>query len=222
MIKWQAIFNPELAHYALPRILEGLPYTLGLSLVGFILGTILGFFVALMRMSRYRVLRYIAAMHISFMRGIPMMVFLFFIYYGLPFMGIHLDAIIASIAAFTWMSSAYISEIIRSGLQAIDKGQWEASYSLGLNTIQIFKRIIIPQATRICVPPMTNVLLDMVKSTSLTAMITVPEILNRAKDVGGAKSDYMTVYICVAFIYWIICTLYAVGQSKLEAKLAIY
>ncbi len=169
-----------------------------------------------MRMSKFGPLRWLAMVHISLMRGIPLMVLLFFIYFGLPFMGLQLDAITASIIAFTSMSSAYISEIIRASLSAIDKGQWEAARSLGLRTNVIYRKIIIPQAFRIALPPLSNVLLDMVKSTSLTAMITVPEIFNKAKIVGGAKSDYMTVYICVALIYWVICTLYAFGQLQLE------
>jgi len=173
-------------------------------------------------MSKITPLRWLAMLHISLMRGIPLMVLLFFIYFGLPFMGIQLDAISASIIAFTSMSSAYISEIIRASLSAIDKGQWEAAKSLGLRTNVIYRKIIIPQAFRIALPPLSNVLLDMVKSTSLTAMITVPEIFNKAKIVGGAKSDYMTVYICVALIYWFICTLYAVGQAHLEKRLATY
>lgn len=222
IINWQAVFNVDIAREAIPAILEGLPYTLALSLIGFGLGTVCGFFVALMRMSRLAPLRWIAMLHVSLMRGIPLMVLLFFIYFGLPFMGIQLDAIVASILAFTLMSSAYISEIIRSGLAAVDKGQWEAARSLGLRTPVIYRKIIIPQAFRIALPPLSNVLLDMVKSTSLTAMITVPEIFNKAKIVGGAKSDYMTVYICVALIYWVICTLYAVGQTKLEKRLATY
>ncbi|HFI0404970.1 TPA: amino acid ABC transporter permease [Streptococcus suis] len=221
-INWDAIFDPNLAAEAIPLILEGLPYTLSLSLVGFALGTFLGFFVALLRMSKLAPLRWLAMTHISLMRGIPLMVLLFFIYFGLPFMGLQLDAISASIIAFTSMSSAYISEIIRASLSAIDKGQWEAARSLGLRTNVIYRKIIIPQAFRIALPPLSNVLLDMVKSTSLTAMITVPEIFNKAKIVGGAKSDYMTVYICVALIYWVICTLYAVGQVHLEKSLATY
>ncbi|MER0122522.1 amino acid ABC transporter permease [Streptococcus sp. ZJ93] len=221
-MNWQAIFNLELAREAIPKILEGLPYTLSLSLIGFVLGTILGFFVALCRMSRLAVFRYLAMLHISLMRGIPLMVLLFFIYFGLPFMGLELDAISASIIAFTLMSSAYISEIIRSSLSAIDHGQWEAARSLGLKTSIIYRKVIIPQAFRIAVPPLSNVLLDMVKSTSLTAMITVPELFNKAKIIGGAKSDYMTVYICVALIYWLICTLYALGQVHLEKRLATY
>ena len=221
-INWQAVFNAEIAWEAIPQILEGLPYTLSLSLIGFALGIFCGFFVALLRMSKITPLRWLAMLHISLMRGIPLMVLLFFIYFGLPFMGIQLDAISASIIAFTSMSSAYISEIIRASLSAIDKGQWEAAKSLGLRTNVIYRKIIIPQAFRIALPPLSNVLLDMVKSTSLTAMITVPEIFNKAKIVGGAKSDYMTVYICVALIYWFICTLYAVGQVHLEKRLATY
>ncbi|HEL9598670.1 TPA: amino acid ABC transporter permease [Streptococcus suis] len=221
-INWNAIFDSELAVEAIPLILEGLPYTLSLSLIGFALGIFCGFFVALLRMSKLAPLRWLAMTHISLMRGIPLMVLLFFIYFGLPFMGLQLDAISASIIAFTSMSSAYISEIIRASLSAIDKGQWEAARSLGLRTNVIYRKIIIPQAFRIALPPLSNVLLDMVKSTSLTAMITVPEIFNKAKIVGGAKSDYMTVYICVALIYWVICTLYAFGQLKLEKRLATY
>lgn len=148
------------------------------------------------------------------------MVLLFFIYFGLPFMGIELDAIAATIIAFTFMSSAYISEIIRSSLAAVDNGQWEAARSLGLRTLIIYRKVIIPQAIRIALPPLSNVLLDMVKSTALTAMITVPEMFNKAKIIGGAKSDYMTVYIVVALMYWVICTLYAIGQDKMEKHLA--
>ncbi|AXJ13009.1 amino acid ABC transporter permease [Streptococcus pluranimalium] len=219
-INWQVLFNLDLAIEAIPVILEGLPYTLALSLIGFFLGTILGFFVALCRMSHLWPLRWLAASHVSLMRGIPLMVLLFFIYFGLPFMGIELDAIAATIIAFTFMSSAYISEIIRSSLAAVDNGQWEAARSLGLRTPIIYRKVIIPQAIRIALPPLSNVLLDMVKSTALTAMITVPEMFNKAKIIGGAKSDYMTVYIVVALMYWVICTLYAIGQDKMEKHLA--
>lgn len=221
-MNWQAIFDIRLALEAVPAILQGLPYTLSLSLIGFCLGTICGFFVALLRMSAFAPFRWLAIGHVSLMRGIPLMVLLFFIYFGLPFMGVQLDAITSSIIAFTCMSSAYISEIIRSCLAAVDSGQWEAARSLGLRTPTIYRKIIIPQAFRIALPPLSNVFLDMIKSTSLTAMITVPEIFNQAKIVGGAKSDYMTVYICVALIYWVICTCYATGQAILEKKLATY
>lgn len=222
MIKWDAIFDLSLVPEALPKILEGLPYTLGLSLIGFALGTVAGFFVALMKMSKIAPLRWLVNTHISLMRGTPLMVLLFLIYYGLPFVGIELDALVASVIAFTFMSSAYIAEIIRSSLLAVDKGQWEAARALGIKTSTIYRAIIIPQAIRIAVPPLSNVLLDMVKTTSVTAMITVPEIFNKAKQVGGSKLDYMTSYILVALVYWVICTLYAIGQAHLEKRLATY
>lgn len=221
-IRWEAMFNPEVAKEAFPKILEGLPWTLGLSLVGFLLGTVLGFFVALARLSRFPLLRWLVQCHLSLMRGIPMMVFLFLIYFGLPYVGIKFDAVTSSILAFSIMSSAYISEIIRSSLLAVDKGQWEAARALGLPTASIYRKIIVPQAFRIALPPLSNVLLDMVKSTAITAMISVPEMFQRAKIVGGARWDYMTVYICVSLIYWVICTLYAVGQHHLEKRLAVY
>lgn len=219
MINWEAIFNIELAKKALPAILEGLPYTLSLSLIGFLLGTFVGFFIALMKLSHVKLLRILANVHISFMRGTPMMVFLFLLYFGLPFIGIQLDAITASIVGFTMMSSAYISEIIRSSLLAIDKGQWEAARSLGLRTPTIYRAIIIPQAIRVALPPLSNVVLDMVKSTSLLAAITVPEMFKKAQIVGGTYSDYMTAYIMVALVYWVICTLYAILQNTLENHL---
>ena len=219
MIKWEAIFNPDLALRLIPKIIEGLPYTLALSLIGFVLGMIAGFFIALMKMSKRRLLRYLANVHISLMRGIPLMVLLFMIYFGLPFVGIQLDAITSSILGFTLMSSAYMAEIIRSSLLAVDLGQWEAARALGLRAPTIYRAIIIPQAVRIGIPPLSNVLLDIVKSTSLTAMITVPEIFNKAKIVGGTYSDYMTAYIVVALVYWIICTTYALLQTRLENKL---
>ncbi|MFA9493316.1 amino acid ABC transporter permease [Streptococcus sp. E17BB] len=221
-IRWEAMFNPEVAKEAIPKILEGLPWTLGLSLIGFGLGTLLGFFVAVARLSRFAPLRWLVQAHLSLMRGIPMMVFLFLIYFGLPYVGIKFDAVTSSILAFSIMSSAYISEIIRSSLQAVDKGQWEAARALGLPIASIYRKVIIPQAFRITLPPLSNVLLDMVKSTAITAMISVPEMFQKAKIVGGARWDYMTVYICVSLIYWVICTLYALGQAELEKRLQVY
>ena len=185
-------------------------------------GLAVGILGAVSREWRLPFLHPIYTVYVECVRNTPFIVQLYFIYFGLPFMGLQLDAITSTIVAFTAMSSAYISEIIRSSLQAVDKGQWEAAKSLGLRTPIIYRKIIIPQAFRIALPPLSNVLLDMVKSTSLTAMITVPEIFNKAKIVGGAKSDYMTVYICVALIYWVICSLYAIGQTRLEQRMATY
>ncbi len=120
---------------------------------------------------------------------------------------------------FTAVSSAYIAEIFRSSIGAVDKGQWEAGYSLGLAKSTILRRIILPQAIKIAIPPLSNVVVDMVKSTSLVAMITVPDIFQNAKIVGGREYDYMLMYVLVGFIYWLLCTLLELCQHWLEKRM---
>ena len=216
------MFNLKLAIHSLSFVLSGLQYTLGIAAVSFILGTILGFLFVLMKRSPFLVLRLIANFHVSFMRGTPTLVFLFLLYFGLPYFKIQLPAIICSIICFSIVSSAYICEVLRSSIDAVDYGQWEASTSLGLTYFQTLRRVIVPQAFRISVPPLSNVLLDMIKGTSLAAMITVPDIFQNAKIVGGREFDYMTMYILVALIYWSICLVFEQGQKILEKRLSLY
>lgn len=221
-IQWQYIFDPALALDSLPYVLKGLGYTLGISVSSMIFGTLLGFLLAIMRMSSFNPLRIIAKIYISFMRGTPTLVFLFILYFGFPFIGIQFEAINAAVIGFSLSSSAYIAEIIRSALASIDKGQWEAAYALGLKWSFIMRKVIVPQAMRVAVPPLSNVLLDLIKGTSLAAMITVPEIFQQAKIVGGREFDYMTMYILVALVYWAICSLFTIFQNYLEKKTAVY
>ena len=216
------MFNLKLAIHSLTFVLSGLQYTLGIAAVSFILGTILGFIFVLMKRSPILILRIIANFHVSFMRGTPTLVFLFLLYFGLPYFKIQLPAIICSIICFSIVSSAYICEVLRSSIDAVDYGQWEASTSLGLSYFQTLRRVIVPQAFRISVPPLSNVLLDMIKGTSLAAMITVPDIFQNAKIVGGREFDYMTMYILVALIYWSICLVFEQGQKILEKRLSLY
>ena len=221
-IKWEYIFDPTMAIENIGFVLSGIGYTLLISGVSFMIGMILGFFLALMRLSKNRVLNAIARVYISFMRGTPTLVLLFLLYFGLPFIGVLLDAVPAAIIGFSLSSSAYIAEIVRSTLAAMDRGQWEAAYSLGLKKDFILRKIIVPQATRIAIPPLGNVILDMVKGSSLAAMITVPDIFQNAKIVGGRENDYMTMYILVALVYWAICSVYSYLQERLEKKFSSY
>lgn len=221
-IQWQYLFNPSLALESLPFILQGLGYTLWIAVVSMIFGTILGFFLALLRMSKLKGLSWPAGLYISFMRGTPMLVFLFILYFGFPFIGIQFKATDAAVIGFSLHSSAYIAEILRSCLLSIDTGQWEASYALGLPHFFIMRKIILPQALRTAVAPLSNVLLDLIKGTSLAAMITVPEIFQQAKIIGGREFDYMTMYILVALIYWGICSLFTILQRSLEKRFSIY
>jgi len=220
-IQWQYIFNPALAIDSLPFVLSGIGYTLLISAFSFVLGTLFGLMGAVLKSSKNPLLSMIGKAYISFFRGVPALVVLFILYFGFPFVGIILDPIPASILGFTLTSSAYSAEIWRSSILAIDDGQWDAGRALGLSTQQIMRKIILPQSTKISIPPMSNILLDLVKGSSLTAMITVPEIFQKAKIVGGRENDYMTMYILVAIIYWVICSIYAKLQERLERKLDV-
>lgn len=150
-----------------------------------------------------------------------MIVVLFVLYFGLPYYGLELPALLCAYLGFSMVSAAYISEVFRSSIEAIDKGQWEAAKALGLPYSLMVKKIILPQAFRIAVPPLGNVIIDMVKSSSLAAMITVPDIFQNAKIIGGREWDYMSMYILVAFIYWLIAFLLERYQEFLENKLAL-
>ena len=217
-IQWQYIFDLPLAIESFPYIFQGIWYTLLISFVGMGVGLIIGFFLALGRTSKLAIFRWPTKIYISFMRGIPMLVFLFLLYFGLPVIGIKFSAITAALIGFSLHSAAYMAEIIRSALAAVNKGQWEAATALGLTYWQTMRSIILPQATRVALPPLSNVLLDLIKASSLAAMITVPDLFQRAKIVGGREFDYMTMYILVAFIYWGICSLVALWQSDLEKR----
>lgn len=217
-IQWEYIFNTKLAIESFPYVIKGIGYTLLISLVSMFFGLVLGFFLALGRMSKNYIFQLPARTYISFMRGVPIIVLLFILYFGFPMIGITFSAVTAAILGFSLNSAAYMAEINRSAIASVDKGQWEASASLGLSYWQTMRKIILPQAVKIAIPPLSNVLLDLVKGTSLAAMITVPELLQKAKIVGGRELDYMTMYILVALIYWGICSIIAVMQNHLEKR----
>jgi len=184
------------------------------------IGLILGLFLALARTSKNIALNIPARLYISFMRGTPILVFLFILYFGLPVIGIKLTALIAACIGFGLNSAAYIAEINRAALSSVDRGQWEAARALSLTNRETLMGIILPQAARIAVPPLTNVFLDIVKATSLAAVITVPELFQKAQIVAGREYDSMTLYILVALVYWPICAIIEWLQGKLEKRLS--
>lgn len=212
------LFNIELAIESLPFVLGGLPMTLLVSIIGMAVGLLLGLFLALARGSKKIVLRWPARVYISFMRGTPILVFLFILYFGLPVIGIEFSAITAASVGFGLNSAAYIAEINRSSLNSIDHGQWESAKALNLSYSQTLRKVIFPQAARIALPPLTNVFMDIVKATSLAAVITVPELFQKAQIVAGREFDAMTLYILVALIYWPICILIGLMQDRLEHR----
>jgi L-cystine transport system permease protein len=221
-IKWELLFDPQLAFDSLPYVLGGIWFTLLISLISMGIGMIIGFFLALARVSPTPLLQWPARLYISFMRGVPILVILFLLYFGFPVIGIEFTAVQAAILGFSLNSAAYMAEIFRSSLSSVDIGQWESSKALGMNYWQTMKRIILPQSVRIAVPPLSNVLMDLIKASSLAAMITVPEMFQKARIVGAREYDLLTLIILVALIYWGICSVMTVLQNYLEKRYAKY
>ncbi|MCA1022327.1 amino acid ABC transporter permease [Halobacillus litoralis] len=217
-IQVEKLFNAERAWSNLPFILEGVPLTLFVAVIGMAIGLILGFFLALARGSSHIWLRWPARFYISFMRGTPILVYLFVLYFGLPVVGLKLPATTAAIIGFGTNSAAYIAEINRASLNSVSNGQWESARALGFTYWQTIRRIIMPQATRIAIPPLGNVFLDLLKATSLAAMISVPEILNKAQIAAGRTVDSMTMYITAALIYWPLTMIFSALQDYLERR----
>ncbi|WP_226584931.1 amino acid ABC transporter permease [Halobacillus litoralis] len=217
-IEIEKLFNTENAWNNLPFLLEGVPYTLLVAVISMGIGLVLGFFLSLARGSDRIWLRWPARFYISFMRGTPILVYLFVLYFGLPVVGIQISAISAALIGFGTNSAAYIAEINRASLNSVPGGQWESSRALGLTYWQTVRRIIMPQATRIAIPPLGNVFLDLLKATSLAAMISVPEILNKAQIAAGRTIDSMTMYILAALIYWPLTMIFSALQDYLEKR----
>ncbi|RXI79687.1 amino acid ABC transporter permease [Levilactobacillus suantsaii] len=204
-------FNAPLAWESIPQILHGLPMSIYLTAISFVGSLILGLFLTLAQLSHWRLLHWLSRAYISFMRGVPILVVLFIIYFGFG-----ANALPAAILSFTLVSAAFVSEVFRSAFMGIDHGQYEAAYSLGLSYRKVIHYIILPQAFRIGLPALGNILLDMFKNTSLAAMITVSEMFMDAKIVAGANQDYMTIYITIAILYWLCCVVLTAGQNWLE------
>lgn len=217
-LEFSELFNLQLAIEHLPFILSGLPMTLLVSVVGMGIGLLLGLCLALLRHSQKRILRWPARVYISFMRGTPMLVFLFILYFGLPTIGIEFSALTAACLGFGLHSAAFIAEINRSSLNSIDLGQWESAKALNLTYFQTMKKIILPQASRIAIPPLANVFMDLLKGTSLAAVITVPELFQKTQIIAGKTYDAMTMYILIAFIYWPLCIIIGFIQDRLEDR----
>ncbi|MFG6149814.1 amino acid ABC transporter permease [Halobacillus sp. B23F22_1] len=217
-INLEKLFVPERAWENIPFVLEGVPYTVLVAILSMALGLIIGFFLALARRSNTRLLRWPARLYISFMRGTPILVYLFVLYFGLPVLGITFSGPTAAVIGFGTNSAAYIAEINRASLASVARGQWEAARALGFTYWQTMRRIIVPQAIRIAIPPLANVFLDLLKATSLAAMIAVPEILNKAQIVAGRTNDSMTLYILAALIYWPLTMIFSTIQDYLERR----
>jgi cystine transport system permease protein len=202
-----------------PLLKAGLEFTVPLAVISFVLGLILALLTALARISNIKPLVLIAKFYVFIVRGTPLLVQLFIIFYGLPAAGITIGALTSAIIGFTLSVGAYNSEIIRASILSTNKGQWEAAYSIGMSDNQALRRIILPQAARVAIPALANSFISLVKDTSLAATITVTELFQVAQTITAATYEPLYLYTEAAFIYLIFCAVLSLFQQKLEKRL---
>jgi L-cystine transport system permease protein len=206
----------------LPMLKAGLAFTIPLTLLSFVFGFILAFLTAVARLSNLRVLDAIARFYVWIVRGTPLLVQLFIIFYGLPSIGIVINAFPAAVIGFTISVGAYNSEIIRAAILSISKGQWEAASSIGMTRSQALRRIILPQAARVSVPPLGNSFISLLKDTSLAATITMTEMFQKAQQITATTYEPMLLYSEAAIIYLIFSTVLSTLQRRLEKRFERY
>ena len=214
MEAWQLFLN-SLGPIALGALLGTIP----LALASFALGLVIAIGIALMRISVNPVLSNLARFYISVIRGTPLLVQLFVIFYGMPAVGITIDPWPSAIIALSLNVGGYGAEIVRASILSVPKGQWEAAYTVGMNRSRTLTRIILPQAARVSVPPLSNTFISLVKDTSLASTILVTELFRVAQQIASASYQVMVVYLTAALVYWVICLVLASGQGIIEKRL---
>jgi len=178
----ETFFNVDVLVSALPALMRGLLNTLKLGLLAIGIGIPLGLVISLVRLYAPRPLRWLAIGYIDIFRAMPVLVVLILIYYALPFVGIRFSSWVSATLAFTFIMSAYSAEVFRSGIESIPKGQFEAAQALGLPFVLTLRKVILPQAIRLVIPPTTSNCVSMFKDTSLASAVALPELLKEAND----------------------------------------
>jgi polar amino acid transport system substrate-binding protein len=212
--------NREVFVETYPMLLLGLTTTLKLGLVSIILGLIFGLLLAMTRLYAPTIARVISKVYINVFRSIPLLVLLIVIFYALPFVGISLSPFTAAATALVIVSSAYTAEIFRSGIEAIPKGQFEASQALGLSFVQMMKDVILPQATRIVIPPLTNNSINVIKDTALASVVAMPDLLKQATQAQAIAAN-PTPLIVAAGIYLLVLLPLVLAVSHLEKRVSM-
>ncbi|CAE6687304.1 L-cystine transport system permease protein YecS [Paraburkholderia nemoris] len=203
----------------LPILLKGAVVTVEITFCAFVLSTLLGLVLALMRVSSNKLLSNAAATFINVIRGLPIIVQLFYIYFVLPDLGVQLSAFQAGFIGLGVAYSAYQAENFRAGIQAIDHGQIEAAQSIGMRSPLIMRRVILPQAFRIALPPYGNTLVMMLKDSSLASTITVAEMTRAGQLIASSTFQNMTVFTLVALLYLALSLPLVYGLRRLERRL---
>lgn len=210
---------------AMPMLMEGVGNTLMVSIISIILGFVFGLLICFMVRSRYKVLRGIAKVYVWCVRGTPMMIQALIIFFGIPqvikmaFPDFVIDQVTAGVITLSLNAAAYMSEIFRGAIAAVDVGQIEASRSLGISSSKTMLKVVLPQAFRICIPSLVNQFIITIKDSSLLSVIGLAELLNQAKTYAGSTFVYFETYIIVAVMYLVILSVLMILSQSVEKRL---
>lgn len=219
----------EIIKTSLPQLLAaGFKYTIPLAIISFFFGLIIALVTALIRLSRQRgafmILKWIASFYVWLFRSTPLLVQLFIVFFGLPYLrikgvlphGIKLEPFTAGIITFSLNTGAYASETIRAAISSVPTGQWEAGAAIGMTRLQILWRIILPQALRVALPSLSNSFISLVKDTSLAASITIMEMFAVSQQIAAENYQPLLMYTLVAMVYAVFTTVLSYFQGYLE------
>lgn len=209
----------ELADSFFKLLIPGIKVTIPLTVISFAIGLLIALLTALVQVAKIPGLRQIARFYVWIIRGTPMIVQLFVVYFGLPSLGIILPAFPSAIIVFSLSVGAYCSETVRAAIESVPKGQLEAGYCVGMTFWQTMFHVIIPQAMRTAFPPLSNSLIGLVKDTSLAYSIAIVEILASAQRIAARTYDYFWLYCEAGLIYLIFCTALTYLQRFLEKRM---
>ncbi|MDD7703644.1 amino acid ABC transporter permease [Campylobacter sp.] len=205
-----------------PLLLAAIKVSIPLAVISFIFGVGIAVITALARLSNNAILRFIFGFYVWIFRGTPLLVQLFIVFYGLPSVGVTLDVWACATIAFSLNVGAYASESVRAAILAVPKGQVEAASSLNMSSAQIFFHIVAPQAFRIAIPPLSNSFIALVKDTSLAASITMVDMFMVAQRIAARTYEPLLLYVEVALIYLVICTVLSGIQVILERRANVH
>src|SRR5438477_856160 len=212
-------FYPNEIPGMLPVLLQGLRITVTATLVVMGIALVLGLPIALARMSKNWLLRVPATIYVQVLRGTPVLLQLFYLYYVLPFAGIKLPPWPAGIIGMSAAYAAYLSEIYRAGIEAIDRGQTEAALAIGMSRVQVMRLVILPQAVRIIIPPMGNMFIGLFKDTSLLSILTIHELMFQGQLLAAITFRHITIFTVIAILYLAVCWPSAAIIDRLERRL---
>jgi polar amino acid transport system permease protein len=203
-----------------PFILGGTSTTIWISVVSMILAIALALLGAIGRLSANPISNGVAGLYVSFIRGTPLIVQIFFLYFALPQMGVTLPGVVAGFLALGINYGAYLTEIFRAGIQAVPRGQREAAEALGMPERLVMRRVVLPQAVRIVIPAVGNDFVAMIKDSALISTIAVQELLWRARTAGTQTFHTLQAFLIAALVYWILTIIFSYFQDRLEKRLA--